>query len=515
MFLNLLGANRFHPALLERVEAYPILIDPMSALQIPTALSFLNSNRLLRGERRVKRRFFTHLQTLEHQKVLTKKHLEESLRELGLWACRAPYTNQSSDFDKALNGKFVAVSELYSNMFTQSLGGCRTFLLPFYNFKGTGNHLPPWSFDHFDSSGITENVCAIYSFFISKIMNNVLPLGVQPVTAVLYRPDLDVSIVVRRHDVPRFSQVFIDISEKEREKIKNHIFNFHQTRNLNFIVDNILQQVACGICLSSSGIGSLDNMLVDGRLLDEEDWVLNEDPELVSWHYQFKEPISSGFENLTKEFFDKSLLSSSFQYFPDFFYKFNRALKLIFQEYEVLSAQEMEKNFLKMLRNYGVNLDEKWKTLKYLKSSEQPREALALIKSKGVDVSLEDDGRILKFIMTRSGKKVKDGVSSKRLLTGLCARANLLLVKNFQIRDFDFVLNSTFALENARVAKNLVESLKIYLPEINTYSSSFEEQMLSKLPELQWYESGFERNSDNIIRSYVNLENGEYLEYFY
>lgn len=389
MSLNLLDYKRYAIIPLKKVDAYVALIDLELSAGLPAEAKFLNSTMLTGGHRGVFRLFFSRQATAgEFDIKPSEEQIEDAALELALMAQRPQASLIKSDYEVLLKGCVLGAVELFNRRWCISLGSSRGVSLSRYTLKGVGITLPTWSLDHRDASGVLERPYGIFSFMVSHIMDSVLPLGAVRAAGVLFLKKQNTAILIREACAPRLSQVFFDQNLMEKKKLRLYLENTFSTNCPKAMLKRVIEQLATCYFLGGGGVGAPDNILIDGKIIDEEDWVIpSASSNVVCWRVNFKSQKASNPIELLEE---GEYLDSSFSLLSSCLKAFIETYQEIF-EIE-LSYRDAYDCFVNELDSLGGSLGEKWKIAQNLKAKMGPEQF------KIVNSQIQDSGGRLEVV---------------------------------------------------------------------------------------------------------------------
>ncbi len=178
-------------------------------------------------------------------------------------------------YSDSLIGSKIAVTELFDPQWkTLNIGSARNVLLKHVQIKGVGRTLPTNNLHHIFNSGRMSFLEATHSFIMSQLGNIMLPLGTLRAHGVLIDPEGDECLYVRAADGIRIAQIPFHPSNEELLRLRKSCESLHPGSAPDGITRRCLAQYASQFFLGLSYGSSPDNLILDGRILDEEGWDL-------------------------------------------------------------------------------------------------------------------------------------------------------------------------------------------------------------------------------------------------
>ncbi len=273
-----LESKRYVPVLLKNSTQLPVLINPLSFRTMAREANFLqNQPDLSIDQWHAKDHFFERIRKSGVDSSLpeTWHEIETTTKKLSLEAVSIPCFSDPLAHDEAFKGLFIGMTELFHPHWdTVNIGSSRNALLSEIQIKGCGRTLPVNNLLHTFSSGTSLISQSVHSFLIAQILDTTLPLGALPAHAVFLDPESEdgKSLYLRTADSVRMAQIPGQPVPSEILHMRSILQKIHPGCSPSEIVSRVMAQYASNAFLGGILQSTPDNLLLDGRPIDEEDW---------------------------------------------------------------------------------------------------------------------------------------------------------------------------------------------------------------------------------------------------
>lgn len=271
--------SQYLPVLLEKSDAQPLLFHPAYIREWQQEQDFLKSqNDIFHSPWTSKEHFFSLIQKISPEKEIKSNFsfFTNTLKDISLRVSGLPNTSDEIFFKKSFHGKILGMCELFNKEWnTHNIGSARNALLSKLQYKGVGRTLPVNSFDHLMASGKLSLSEAVHSFIISQLCLVTFPLASLPIQAVYMEGNSDSndSFIVRSNDAIRVAQISDRLDSDELTYLLLHLQQYFPGSSTKVIIEKIMAQYAAISFLGSEFTSSADNLLLNGKILDEESWI--------------------------------------------------------------------------------------------------------------------------------------------------------------------------------------------------------------------------------------------------